>query len=158
MATEPKVTSCDFLNRVKSVLSASLQRWDFNDFPEYALDGYRVGVCFANGHSATILYRHGWSVRGDDADLNEWLTNRLEGNVRDEAGNLSKPLQVEEGKYYERRDGRTIGPAKLSHGGGWNLSGYWYFANGEYHESDKSHLYTLIREVPAPVRESAVSP
>lgn len=85
------MTSRDFINHVRSTLDASLQRWEFADFPEYVLDAYRVSVRFASGHTACILWRVGWQVSSDDG-LTDWLLARLNAHTRDDAGHFTTEL------------------------------------------------------------------
>lgn len=62
-----------------------------------------------------------------------------------------KPLQLREGGWYQRRDGKVVGPAKLldpdtDHP--WKVDAYWYSDSGA--EYSYRGNYGLIREVPAP--------
>jgi hypothetical protein len=66
----------------------------------------------------------------------------------------SQPLQLAEGKYYERRDGEIVGP--LSKGCGKSMA--YIFGSHGWYASGKMYIATetgfdLIREVPPPVSE-----
>lgn len=60
-------------------------------------------------------------------------------------------LQLREGAWYERADGKVVGPCKLLDRDSairhWDISGYWYAVDGKHCASD---ALNLIREVPKP--------
>jgi hypothetical protein len=70
-----------------------------------------------------------------------------------------KPLQIAEGKYYERRDGEIVGPAENTneyHSQRWQVGVWFYPDNGRFiHDRREDHSYDLIREVPPPVKREA---
>lgn len=67
----------------------------------------------------------------------------------------TKPLQIEAGKWYERRDGEIVGPVipRLSDSGQYpfDICGRSYANDGKFfYKDDDLDAFDLIREVPAP--------
>lgn len=66
-------------------------------------------------------------------------------------------LQIEEGKWYKRRDGELVGPAKnryaIDLNYPWSLMGNSYATDGTY-SLDVPSRFDLISEAPAPVKTS----
>jgi hypothetical protein len=65
-------------------------------------------------------------------------------------------MQIQEGKYYRRRDGAEIGPAVgMGHWSyPWVVNGLVYNNYGYFIDQQTPHDYDLIEEVPAPNAEA----
>jgi hypothetical protein len=46
----------------------------------------------------------------------DWLMERLEAAIREQEQQAGKPLQLREGAYYQRRDGKIVGPIQIYRG------------------------------------------
>lgn len=92
MADEPNLSAAGFLNHLRRVLDASLQRWEFVDVPKrgFKLPEWVVRVRFLGTHRTALIAKDDdgdWHCQ-DDQGFNPWLTGRLNGHKRDAAGNL----------------------------------------------------------------------
>lgn len=68
-----------------------------------------------------------------------------------------KPLQIEEGKWYRRRDGKVVGPASRDSGLAawpWLVGECSYMEDGSVWTFNSPDALDLIAEVPAPVAEA----
>lgn len=98
MAHEPAapITGAQFLNHVRSTLDASLQRWEFISAPHrgFKLPEWIVQVRFlGTGRVTRIIHDDDgtWSVQ-DENGHDAWLTGRLNGHTRDDAGHFTTEL------------------------------------------------------------------
>lgn len=66
-------------------------------------------------------------------------------------------LQIEEGKWYRRRDGRVVGPAESADGRTrpWCVDGWFYTTAGRIYDTGES-IWDLVEEVPAPLPQNPV--
>ena len=66
-------------------------------------------------------------------------------------------LQIEEGKWYRRRDGAVVGPAESADGRTrpWCVDGWFYTTAGRIYDTGES-TWDLVEEVPAPLPQNPV--
>lgn len=97
---------------------------------------------------------------GDEYYANGWFAHNLKPLSKQASGctyrrRITPPLQLHEGAWYERRDGKVVGPCKRSYTNlvnfPWQVGEYAY-TNLGFYWSDGSRKVPadLIREVPAP--------
>ena len=82
----------DFLNHVKRVLDSGPQQWEFRSIPYIRNRELLLDVAFlGSGRSGRISYsdNRGWAYSDDSAGgPDALLSGRLNGKVRDPAGNM----------------------------------------------------------------------
>ena len=83
----------------------------------------------------------------------QWKASRFRHATAAEIAAQEQPLQLAEGKYYERRDGEVVGPAVHDSTGNWpwRIGDFYYDNDGTF--SPEPQSIDLIREVPPPVSE-----
>lgn len=92
------MNTADFLNAIKAEMGKTPQPWEFEgDFvyrkePQTQAYYYAVGVKTLNSHQQAVAIWSsvdGWDAvsQPECADYATWLRDRLQGKVRDEAGN-----------------------------------------------------------------------
>ena len=84
------ISRSGFLNHIVRTLNSSLQQWEFIEPSNNIVEPpYILPVRFANGHEAGVGYIDGkWIAASANTQLADYLTARLRGHVRDDAGNL----------------------------------------------------------------------
>lgn len=87
------MTAADFLNRIRSTLDASLQRWEFITVTTEPAIGWRSASVRFLGTGKSVDIRHNeyigeWRVRSADEPLNVWILGRLLDKTRDDSGRM----------------------------------------------------------------------
>lgn len=140
MSTDPKIRAERLMNQV-------MKTWD----PPLLTGAERPADIAQTSTMIAIAFIMGREFM--PAQLTDNQRSAIEGGLKLMKRVLNGPLQITERKWYERRDGETVGPSRLERNGllfKWRVGGKLYPDNGRYAFNKTDHPYDLIHEVPEP--------
>lgn len=120
------------------------------------------GIFATDGDGRRLSFQPSRFRHATAAEIEQYMQSHPEARSKSmqkriEAMTEPKPLQLAEGKYYERRDGKVVGPVKLCRdlGEPWEyiVAGYSYRSDGTQAIEDEESEADIIREAPPPPSE-----